>query len=470
MHVFQRRRLLLVLSGLVLAVCVHWWNAEMSDLPFGLHATADDPSYLRPAENFFDHGTWKDNSTGASSFVQRPPLFGSIHLVFYSLFGSSAAVAGMIFFFLLHGLALYQLPALLKNFTSERRSLLFAALYALLPCFWGFLSYQITEALSASLVLLLLAAVLHKGNYSLAVSLLLFLCCWLLRPVLILLFPLLLYRLIRERKTFISLKHWWTPAALLIVVATSFLWEYRKAGYMEHWGELHPIYHPTNESLFRPVHASLTDLFRVWETRPEVFHAIAGSSESSDTNYRSRGFVQHYITERKVPLKPEILYALLQEYARVNRALQQRFPSERIVSESSGEIVLRQKIDRLADSLRKAEPLQYHILTPLKGMREQLPKSQLNLELFQLHYRGSWWAEALRFICVIVILGSLFLTFLALFSRNRQLILLAAGAFLYLFYLFYFQRLNEDRYLLPVLPVLLIVACGRLQDGKTLDS
>ena len=115
MHVFQRRRLLLALFGLVLAVCVHWWNAEMSDLPFGLHATADDPSYLRPAENFFDHGTWKDNSTGASSFVQRPLLFGSIHLVFYSLFGSSAAVAGMIFFFLLHGLALYQLPALLKN-------------------------------------------------------------------------------------------------------------------------------------------------------------------------------------------------------------------------------------------------------------------------------------------------------------------------------------------------------------------
>ena len=58
-----------------------------------------------------------------------------------------------------------------------------------------------------------------------------------------------------------------------------------------------------------------------------------------------------------------------------------------------------------------------------------------------------------------VALGLLFLgSFAAIFSRRPELRWLSAGILLYCFYLFYIQRMNEDRYIVPMLPVIFV--CG----------
>ena len=466
MHSLKRQQFILAIAGTLFALGIHWWNASASG--HFMHETADDASYLRPAENFAATGTWKDNSTGASSFVQRPPLFGIVHLPFYLLFGKLAAFAQSGFFFLLHGFALFRLPAIFQHFTSRKQSLLFSWIYALLPCFWGFLSYQITEALSPSLVILLIASIQGKRSSGIGSVILLFLCCWMLRPVLVLLFPVVLWLLITKRKALVPRKHLWNFVVLVCSLVAVFSWEFRKHAYLGTWGELHPIYHESNASLYRPVHASLTNVFRTWETQPEVFHAIAGSCTGGDSTYRSLDYLKAYTAERAIPLKPERLYALLRQYTAANQELIPTLSRNERLSETAAEADLRHLLDQLADSLQSAEPFRYYIQTPFRGAKEQLTKSQLNLELFQVVYRHSWWVAILRWICVLTILCSLLLSVFALFSGDTLLRWFSAGILLFLFYLFFVQRLNEDRYLIPMLPMIFITGMSVL--GKMTDK
>jgi hypothetical protein len=459
MHLSVVNPLRLAIAGLLVAVAVHVLNAWIADVPGWIHVTADDASYLRPAENWLSDGTWKDNSEGVSSFVQRPPLLGAVHGFFYFIFGAGgAAIASVVFFFLLHGLALYRLPGLLQHFVKERTAFRISWVYALTPCFWGFLNYQITEAMSASLVLLTLANCFRDDRFAVFRVIFLLGCLWFLRPVLMLLFPVCLLFFFRKRKELFSLKHWWNPAIALMVLLLVFSWEYRKAGYTGRWGNLHPIYHASNHSVFRPVHRSLTHVFQVWETRPEVFHAIVASCWSEDSSLRSLESLKAYVTERNIPLSPEALHDVLSEYHSINAELIPLMDSNRLSIETGRERRFRKQLDALAEDLRDNNLLQYHLITPARSAFEQLKKSQLNLELFQSVYRGNIVVETIRMFCMLL-LGLLFLgSFAAIFSRRPELRWLSAGVLLYCFYLFYVQRMNEDRYLVPMLPMIFV--CG----------
>lgn len=456
MRMFRDPSFRLALIGLIVAMALHFTNGALSDLPWGIHATADDASYLRPAENWLHTGHWKDNSTGASASVQRPPLFGIIHGFFYLLFSTQAAIATLFFFFFVHAIALYRLPRLLQQFVSEKASIRLAYVYALTPCFWGFLSYQITEAISPSLVILLLAALFRPGTSSFGWSLFYLTCLWFLRPVLLLLFPVFLYVHWQKRRELFTRSAWWNPVLIGLSLLLVFSWEARKAHYMGSWGQLHPIYHASNQSVFRPVHASLTAVFRVWETRPEVFHAIVGSCWSDDSTLRSLTSLKAYVAERHIPLSPEELHQVLSDYHTVNLAVRAKMEQGTSFGELPQERFLRKQLDWLAVQLESEHALQYHVLTPARSAAEQLKKSQLNLELFQVRFRGNVAIEALRYFCVTLILllvtGSLFNTF----STVPVLRWIAAGVLFYCFYLFYVQRLNEDRYLIPLLPVLFV--------------
>lgn len=446
----------LALTGVAIAGLVHLLNGFLSGLQLGIHTTADDASYLAPAENWWHTGMWKDNSIGVSSYIQRPPMMGIIHLIEFIPFGKLAPAAHFIFCLLLHGWSLYRLPRLLAHFIPEKQALRAAWMYALLPCFWGFLSYQITESVSPALLLLLISFLYNenKSGTSIVTILLLATTLWFLRPVLLLLFLLpLLYYLWKHRN---SLRIIQNGAVFVFSLLVVFAWEFRKAGYSGRWGDLHPIYHAENASLYRPPHAAISDLFRIWETRPEVFHAIAHSCWGDDSTKRSSEYLAVYVQERNVPLTVDELQSLLSHYTAVNRPVAQKVALGRPIPQTKGERQFIQEIEQLIRKLKQSNKTQYYLKTPLLSAKEMLLKSQLNLELFQLHSRGNPLTELLRYLCVFVINLLVIGTLLTLFRRKSELRLLAIGIVLFGFYLFFIQRLNEDRYLVPALPLLFV--------------
>lgn len=446
----------LALTGIVLAGFLHLYNGFLSGLPQGMHTTADDASYLAPAENWWHTGTWKDNSVGISSYIQRPPMMGIIHLLEYVPFGKFAPAAHFLFCLLLHGWSLYRLPRLLTQFLPEKQALSAAWLYATLPCFWGFLSYQITESVSPALVLLLASYLLNrnKTGSSILPILILTTVLWLLRPVLILLvlFPLIIYL----KKNWLSLRKVQIGVTAALCLLAVFSWEIRKAGYSGKWGELHPIYHAENASLYRPPHEAMSDLFRIWETRPEVFHAIAHSCWGEDSTKRSAAFLEGYIQERNVPMSVLELQELLAAYAAVNRPVIHAIESGKTPVQTMAERRFMHRVYQLESRLRKSNKQQYYLTTPFLSMKEMLTKSQLNPELFQVHFRGKLPVELLRYVCVALINLLVAGTILVMFRRKSELRWMAFGILLYGFYLFYVQRLNEDRYLVPALGVLFV--------------
>lgn len=443
----KKSEILLVAIGLIATIGVLSMDYFYYPFPDGLRVTADDPSYVQPALHFLDVGVWRDHSFGPSAYTQRPPLIGSIHFISAVLSRSHHGWVYLLITILFHCLSLISLKRLLHQWTNEKWSFWFAMAYALLPCYWGFLNYAISESLSISLCILLFALITRSTSSNWVKIIVVISCLWLLRPLLLLLFiPLIIRLLIQEWKHFNRPN----PRVWLVGIGCGlvlFSWEYRKYTIMNEWLIVHPIYHASNGSQFRPPHQELSSLFRNWETRPEVFHAWMGKCwNGTPLSYQE---VVNYCEERSIPLHPALLYRLLEEYRTANLDLIPIISTGKLLPLSKKERNSIQHTRNLSRSLSMYNSYNRWIKTPLIGLKEQLPKSQLNQPIFQEKWRGVFVIEVLRYLCVALFFSSLAGTIALTFLFKTDYRPMAIGILLYLIYLFAFQVMNEDRYLLP---------------------
>jgi hypothetical protein len=66
--------------------------------------------------------------------------------------------------------------------------------------------------------------------------------------------------------------------------------------------------------------------------------------------------------------------------------------------------------------------------------------------------------ETIRWSCLAIVIFSFIATLIALFKKNRDLIFyLSSSIVLNLVYLIFIQRMNEERYVTPFLPIALII-------------
>jgi len=435
----------LALLGVIIALGVHLLDIFVHKLEHGLHVTADDVSYFRPALNWWQYGIWKDGFEGASSYVQRPPLMGIVELIGYWILGNAYPWFVFGVALLVHGYAVSRLFKIIRFYSTEQRAIAGTWLFILLPCFWGFLSYTITEAFEIGLCVIALSYFLIPSQQQIQKMFISLLLMALFRPVLVVLFlPLLFYKLWKDKPRIqlmnVFRREFVTVNILLIaLISTTFFWEVRKTMITGEVLNPHPIYHETNETVFRPPHAALTELFKTWETRPEVFHDFVGRTWQQDPIHISRNEVKAYCIERNVPVEPEILYLSLVAYGNLTPDLEGEFCNA---------------LEELTNEIKANNRYLYWIKTPLTGIREQVFKSQLNLIIFQETYRGNWFIETLRYLCMAVILLSYLAILIVPFTwKSAEIRLASLGCWVYGFLLFWVQRMNEDRYMLPLVAI-----------------
>lgn len=438
-----------VALGLFIAISVHLIEQIVYSLPFGLHSTADDPSYYQPAFNFLSGNGWRDNSIGESSFVARPPLMGFIYLIGKILANKYVFTFIYILALFFHGCAIYLFHKRITSLLTPVFQKITLVLFITLPCFWGFLSYGITEAFSSSFVLISFSLIFSKSEKKRVYYLIGIIAFFLLfRPVLILLFlPILLHSLFQlRRKTEgkVSLK---LKFSVLSIVLIALSWQIRV---YKHVGEfsLHPIYHESNVSEFRNPHQAVGELFKIWEYRPEYIHFWVGKCRTSFEITRAE--VQQYCKDNKAPINAGKLYELLLKLQISYQELEQTYKQKQQVKETNFERELVQLINLETQKIKENNRFQNNIQTPLLSARNLFTKSQLNLGIFQEKWRGTFLVEALRYFCVFILISSIIAVFLSVFNSNGHLKLVALGIVLLYFYLVSFQRLNEDRYLIPV--------------------
>lgn len=432
--------------------------------------TADDASYIRPADNFLDRGDWKDNSLGNSSYYQRVPGYGFLYMIFKLLFKQNAISALLFFQTFLFGLGVYLLGKTIFLVSQQTKTtLILQFLYGIIPSSYGFIFYNITEAITPFLMILLLYLLVNiqqklfntKLHLVLAI---LSMVIILIRPQLlpfILIYPMLM--VIKIGLTKYTLK----AISYYVIIAFSGLIFWFARAYMisDHLIGLAPIYDNTNNTQYRPPHQSFSNLYRIWEYQPEKLHqslvpiwvnTINGQPKSEDIENAVSNLPDYIINI--LPKKDWL--NLFTDYQNTVKT-QKKYFDKQIVMPSKllpNEKKLIIKIDSISNQLKSKLWLRNYVITPLNSFNKTVIHSNLNLYIFQQTYRGQLVMELIRWISFLVFTISIIISiWLWLFKFDTLIRLTSFAIFGYTFYLVFFQRMNETRYMHPIYPAAFIL-------------
>jgi 4-amino-4-deoxy-L-arabinose transferase-like glycosyltransferase len=471
---FYKTAIFIAFLGSIWAFGVHTHNLYfVSSQPGvepgnGMILTADDPSYLRPVENCIQHGVWKDNSQGVSAYIQRPPGMSIIHGMFYLLSSHQYAVLHKIFNTLLHFLSIFVFGLTAFRLLGKRWAILVQWVYALLPCFWGYLFYFLTESITPSLLVFLVYGYVQQdaqpGSKWLLFQAAIGGCLLITRPqlgIFLLPFFFFLVRYIQQKQT----TRWVVVGgSMLLLLGGWATWQIRSVSMAGRWVGLHPIYDVTNNSQYRPVHRSFGQLFKVWEHNSQHFHAemdyIWLLSVFPDSGNIDVQPLFNLIPSRVFSFTDKAKFEqIFNDYSVVCEEMHTTMnsPDMPLYGETDREIELRRQVDSLTRVLQSKMWKENYFITPLHSVQWMFTKSQLNLAIFQQKYRGEWWLVILRYGCVFIIIASTLFTLIHLLApKDRVAFLMSLSVLAYLFYLFFIQKMNEERYLMPLLPLLFL--------------
>ncbi len=458
----------LVLLAFFCALFVHLANHQFlaSENPAALRdgvsvRTADDASYIRPVLNFLKSGVWKGSSPGVGAYVLRSPGYGMAFGVFAYLFGEANGLWAMVLFqLILWSLAVGAIPFLARGLgLKEKISWWLAVFIALMPMFYGFLSYTLTEALTPSLVIFFYTFLflgIERKQKLLLVSAIVLGLLILVRPVMILLvisylpfYPVLKKRLL---------------SVLLISLLPIFLWQVRVHRFTGRF-DLHPIYQSDTADLYRPLHEAAWGFHKMTGQTGVEFHqsmsllweaaegAISETEAVNATIEKLHGSVIQTVSREE----------LTEVYAQYIAVLRQQVPyqlaNQPINEPLLGEADLTKQFDSMRKKYVSENFIRAWLVGPVTVVEELLLHSNLSLYLFQKPLRGNVLIEALRGLSLTVHLLIYLFAFVFLFrKKSPRSIAIWLPAILFFLYLIFVQRGIEERYMLPYLIPLFLLA------------
>jgi hypothetical protein len=429
------------LLTLFMVFLYQWLEINLAGIGW-LHETADDASYFN--DTFVPFFGSESDFIGASKGISRPPLMSFFRNVVFIICGNQYSLFWFLFCAMLHALSARFLVDILESLKVKRKEF-YLYIFAVVPVFSGFVAYQISECLVPFLLLFTFHHYLktEKNTSGFLFALLLL---YLLRPVLLIFFlPLLLHKLKN-----VGWKKFVGPM-LAVFVLTVGLWEVRKMTKMDKLWNPHPIYHETNASQFRPPHKELTDLFRCWEVKSENFHFWMEKCWTGDYALMPSDSIANYLQRNGIAVQSKAIHLMLLEYTLSCAEVQD-------LMQEQAELSLQKKEEQVMNlaktktwEIKRDYPIKVFLQTPIESLVHLVSKSQLNLSVFQDQLRGKWALEAFRILTFVLLLSIYSSVLFSLFVKNKLLKNLAIGISLYLFYLCFFQVLNEDRYMLPII-------------------
>jgi hypothetical protein len=459
--------------------------------------TADDISYLRPAENYYYKGVWKDNNAGRQSYFLRTPGYGFFRYALMRMMG----VERSYFYFKYIQVLLFSISALLLFYMATmaglpfRYALIIEVIYGLSPFASGFLYYSITEGITPALMIgycffllkgyrqILLAPPDRPGTVSLlkwqstALSgsrkrVICFIAASLIlgyigitRPVLLLFgisLPLVIYW--SQLPFSLGKKNALIALTGFVALAPIGIWAVRSAKIAGAGVSIYPIYYAENNSQYRPTHKAIWEFEKAYGTEGHDFHVLLVPlwqatihGDTSDMHVDSimmacPDFVKQAIGPQR----------LRNSYIRYRQCIvyqRSRYPAGTAMPDTIPDIEKRVISDfhAYAGEINSTYWLWCHIVVPIKLFKALSFHSNLSLYMFQHTYRGRWWMEAMR-VAFLLLHFLCCLSFIAVFfSRDKPVkILFGLTIACYFFYLCYDFRGLEERYTLPVLPLLLV--------------
>lgn len=444
--------------------------------------TADDASYLAPAQNFLKTGELKNNVYDKSAYFLRPPGY-SLWLILHGGGSSPLQLAALKFSqLLLFSIGVYCLFFISLNvLNSKRLAIAITCIYGVSTIASGFLYYTITEAITPALILILVFTLMQANKqvknkpkqllYIFAAGVFAFI--FITRPVLGV-FALALVAFIvvdfwKDKKRLLIV----LPTVLFIAFAPMGYWQLRNSKIAGEYVGLHPIYfNQHSASCFRPTHKALWELCKGWGETGANFHAYFGAfwnaGINGDTSLEQRQNLMNHFPKHVVTLLgKEQIDDMLKSYQKSIDNQRSYYASKTPMPAEIPAVELEtiQKIETLVSTYQHAYWFEYYVKSPLRVFKSLAFHSNLSLYVYQKSFRGHFLMEAFRLLAFfihsaifILLLGSPFLD-----NKLNHKAVFSYTLLIYIFYLIFVQRGIEERYTLPIFALVLVSATQVLQ-------
>jgi hypothetical protein len=453
----------------VLSFVVIVLNNAVNTHPSGIYtgqnvstSTADDASYLRPVKNYLASGEWKDNSEGIQSYYMRTPGYGLFCLPFYSMYTDRQEMAmdrsatayiviiqSMLIALMAGMMYLMFVKKQLSNYLAISASLLFG----LTPSFSGYVFYTLTEGITPFLLFIPFLLYLRdkRSIITLLIASLTVGYLVLTRPVFGS-FGLLLIPLFIEVKTSLSKKILLGLTAAILVFAPIATWEIRNHNLgkkLEGVDNLHTIYSPSNNTIWRAPHKAIYGLVKQFEINGQAYHDWNHKIESGSSIEKLSIFDDQCVQlfGRDTLSKYTLMYQQT-----INEA--PAFAKQNMYSEK--ELILVGKFTEFKHQYRSEYKFTSYVKSPAKVLKNIIWQSHLNLHQYWHTYKDSWWIKPFSLLTSLLHLTGYLLPLFFLVCRRKNLkkhwaLILATG--LFLGYLIFIQIGIEQRYTYPLLPI-----------------
>lgn len=439
--------------------------------------TNDDPSYLRPAENYIKTGEWKDNSLGTQSYFTRPPGYGILYFTCLKIAGKDGALSLLkTIQLILFSLSVYWLFYISQQlFKSKKVPYYIAIIYGIIPLASNFIFYTLSEAISPALLLyyvyLLFKAdftnVLKTKRVYFLIAALVFAFLIIVRPQ-VGLFGLLLPVFLLKNYLKYGVKKLLLKLVFFCLIAFSFtlVWQIRNYNLTGKYVGLHAIYHEDGNSMFRPTLEAYWNFVGGWAQEGQTAYSYmvpmwqgAIKGDVSETyietaiNTFPKKVVNYFGKDRLTEVFKKYQESILfqKQYYDQNLAMPNDIPNI--------ELEVIKEFDQLTSEFKSKFWMDYYFVSPAKVFKTIAFHSNLSLHIFQNTYRGNIFVESLRYFCFAIHSLCFIMLIISLFiikQTDWRLGFINLICFSYVFYLCFFQRGIEERYTLPLLSLLII--------------
>lgn len=439
--------------------------------------TADDESYLVPADNFYAHGRWKTNGQTTQDYVFRTPGYGLVYLACKFVAGDHALYLLRYLQLLLYALGVLLLFRSLNMMAGRKVAIWLTVLYSVLPITSGFVYYTLTEGVSPFLVsvfvyflvryykkekgLNLLYAAMALGLLLLVRPVFLFFSLFFVQEMFMPFYPR------KKNEGFL-----WPLIFMLVSFIPLGAWQMRNYLVTGKLISLHPVYLDDNRNIFRPSHQAMGRFFKCFTADGKVFHTCMNDlwdhAQWKDTEYvqvkKTMDMIPSWVKQDLDSLTLARAFSTYQYNSFwVKKYIETKENFSRLTVYHEATHV--RQFKNFESTLVAKHPFYVYAIMPVKSLKQMVVHSNLSLHIFQHSWRGNVLMEIMRWVCLVLhVMLFLALPLLLLVKKDRLTWSLLTLLVIYIMYLVFFQVMNEERYLLPVMPMM-ILCLGALFKG-----
>ena len=443
--------------------------------------SVDNEYYITPVENFLNGNGWK-RGVGVSKgdYFRRVPGYSIVYLFFTAIFEKGTAHLLLKIFQLI--LFLTTIPAILylcSQVSGKLASRIVTIIYALVPFISSWAYYTLTESISPLLVVFyffyLFKAINSidaekKARYYLLSSM--FLAFGILTRPYIAITALALF-------IFAFRDFAWVQRKLTRFLYTSCLvpglligsWTIRNYIISKEFVPLEKAFHPQSIDRMKPEFRGLFSFVKCWGEdgynltayhEPLFWAAVEGDTNSTYVKNILNSWPPAIINEYKY----DTLFNVLKEHQLLIYSYRSYIKTKTSMPDQylSTEVEMERKYDNLIREYKSNHFFSYWIITPVIYLKRLIAHSHTaNLYFFQGENREKKYVNLYRHLLLMIHILIYAALFLNLFVMRGWINRLAFVFIPLLFIIFFtvFHREIEQRYMLPILPILIAgSACG----------